>query len=370
MIDRYTMTAYTGTTRHAVERLQLTLSDTWAPYVRGTLVIKLPAADVLAALDPRQAVPPRIDVHLVRAFGDDRNSIAAWTAAAAPPTVKLSELTALGFNKASWGTGKANHYNGAPIPGQELRLTLTVDELDTDEAAGTCTLTIGGAELRLQEQTALDTRPLLGNRIRDAVNEVLKKTGLGQLGAGEGEAYYLPPVWEERQTAWDVLHDWLDLIEYRLICDEHGKWRIVNRTATRPGKAVTLAGLKEMSRQLTRREWYDAVEIWWKWTEPDPITGQPVQRTQLEQSTNSTSWTKVKNVELTGPPKGSNTANWLLQRYRRMGERHTYTAPLDLDVKPLDHIQITDSAGTRTATITSVTISLPEAEIVIETRED
>lgn len=36
----------------------------------------------------------------------------------------------------------------------------------------------------------------------------------GLLGAGEGEAYYLPPVWEERQTAWDVLHDWLDRAAY------------------------------------------------------------------------------------------------------------------------------------------------------------
>ncbi|WP_449279622.1 hypothetical protein [Leucobacter sp. GX0328] len=370
MIDRFEIRATLADgTPLEVEALTVTLSDTWAPYVRGSLTCKLPAESVVQALDPRAAIPPRVDVEIVRSFGSADNTLARWTARALAPTAKVSEFTTLGARKMSWGTAHATHYNGAPVSGQSMRLALTVDELHTDDGAGILELTIGGAELRLQEYTAPKSAYLLGPRLRDAVNEALVAVGLGTLGAGEGLTIYNPPQWEERETAWDTLHKWLDEIDHRLIWDERGLWRIVNRSTTRARPPVTLAGLKELGRDLSRSDWYDAVEVWWHWEEPDPVTGEPVKKLFREPSTWSTSWTKVLNVDVNGQPKGAGYANEILARYRRKGEQHRYVAPLDLDVRPLDTLTITGSGGPRSATITAVTIALPAAEITVETRE-
>lgn len=370
MIARYTMTAATPSGHPLdVSSLQVSLSDTWAPYVQGTLVAKLPPAPVLTELDPRQAHPPMLSVVIVRSFGDDRNRIAKWAELTPGSTVKLSDLTALGFGAASWSTGHAEHFNGAPVSGQEIRLSLAVDGLDTDERDGTLTLDLGGAELRLQDMPAERTATLLGDRLRDPINEVLTMLDLGALGPG-GEMTYLPPVWEEGSTAWDVLSRWLDGIEYRLIFDETGRWRLVNRDSTRDAPPVTLAGLTQLSRKLTRRDWHDGVLVIWRWEGPDPSNPTETVPFTFREYSGSTTWTRPLIVERDAQYPGPWLADELWRRYSRKGEVHQYTAPADLTVRPLDTLTITDSAGTRTATITTVTLAFPAAKLTVSTRED
>lgn len=369
-IDRFSITAamVDGYPLDVTE-LSVTLSDTWAPYVHGVVVCTLPPMPIVLALDPRAALPPELVVQIVRSFGDDGNRVSEWTEQAGAPTVKISEWTALGAGAADWSTANAAQYNAEPRSGQEMHLRLTVDEVQTDERAQTMTLTIGGRELRLQEVPAFDSRTLLGPRIRDAVNEALVLTNLGRLGAGEGMTPYSPPVWPDGQPAWDALHSWLDAIEHRLIWDEQGQWRVISRDTTRPGTPVVLEGLKELSRKLTRADWFDSVEVRWTWETINPGTGQTVKNEIREPSTWSASWTKPLIYEMQGPPKGSGMANDLWMRYSRKGEKHAYTAPADLGVRPLDRVPITDSAGTRNAVITSVTLNFPAAELTVETRE-
>lgn len=370
MIDRYTITATTPAGHPLdVTDLDVKLADTWSPYVQGTSVCKLPPAPVVSELDPRQGTVPVINVLIIRHFGDDGNSLAEWTKRAAAPTVKVSELTALGANKVSWGTGLANHWNGGPVNGQQLALALPVDALATDERAGTLTLDIGGKELRLQDAVNEHPVQLTGQNVRDGLNDLLGRLRLGYLVSG-GETPFVAPLWPAGQSAWDLVNGWLGDSGERLICDEAGHWRVISRDRTTPAPPVTLAGLTTLSRRLTRQDWHDGVAVIWKWQGPNPDnpTGDPVSFTYVETYGGNT-WTRPLVVEQDAQYPGPYLAQYLWEREHRKGETHAYSAPADLTVRPLHTVAITDSVGTRDATITSVALKFPDATLTIETRE-
>ena len=64
-----------------IKALDLALADTWSPHVKGEARATALDDAVLAALDPRQTIPPVVDVVVDRHAGSAANSLAAWTAA-------------------------------------------------------------------------------------------------------------------------------------------------------------------------------------------------------------------------------------------------------------------------------------------------
>lgn len=347
------------------ERLDVSLSAHWSPYVQGTLVCKLPPAPVVAALDPLQPAPPVVQIRLERHFGDDTNSLAEWTRRAGAP-VSCAKLTAAGAGAIAWGTALTHHYNGGPIPSQILDLVTTVDDLATDEKAGTLTLGLGGAELRLQDVTTATDQQLRGGQqvsITDWVNEVLDRCSLGALTVGN-PTLMAAPVWEAERTAWDTIDD---ALAGTLICDERQRWRLVGKDDTAPGPAVTLADVTELSRTHSRRDWHDDVVIVWEWN--DGVADQRV----LEYSTGYIGTKPLVVHEqqaypgyVPGEPRRSDV---LAARERRKGQEHTYTAPFDLTIRPMTEVAITDSSGTRPARISKVTWAWPACTMTITTRE-
>lgn len=366
MIDRYRLAATApGGVQLDVQQFRVKLSENWSPYVQGTLVCALPAPAVVASLDPRYGAPA-VDVVIYRDFGDEGNRIAAWTAAAGAPSVKMSELTALGAGAASWATNTfAHHWNGGPVAGQSLTLHLPVDELSTDSRQGTLTLDVAGADIRLQDYApALDT-DVIGQTVRDSANSILKSAGLPPVSAAP-PLQKLPPEWQAGESAHQVLTRWLDPVRFRLIVDEDGLARVIDRASSNPGPVVELTGVTELELRQRRRDWNDKVIIVWRWEEPDledPSVMVPWRN--IEQYPMDTPGSKPLVVEMDAKYPGVGTAQALWQSASRKGEVHKYEMPLDLDRRPLDAITVNG----REATISEVEFRFPDATLTVTTRE-
>lgn len=367
-IDRYAMTGVTHDGHPLkIVSLDIEMSDSWSPYVRGTLVCVYNPALPFESLDPRQSTVPTVDVHITRSFGDDGNSLAAWTQASGGSPVSVADLTTLGANAASFTL--ANHWNGAPIDGQSLNLRLAVDDLTTDERAYTMTLSIGGNELRLQDAKLPRDKQLTGRTVRYGVNDLLGYLGLGSLVSG-GELGLIAPLWRSGSTAYDTIVDWFDGFGLRLIYDEAGKWRVIELESDAPQVTLTLSEVTELGLTLSRADWYDSVAVIWRWESPNPEDpeGDPIPRQFVEYSSGpGNSRPRIENRDAVYP--GPFLADYLYERDVRKGQKHAYSAPINLNARPLQNLLIVNSSAARQATITNVRFSFPDATMRVETRE-
>lgn len=273
----------------------LTIDETWAPYIQGSIVIPIP--DDLDFFDPRDSDPPRVTLTMSQQFSDS-DDVAVFTTTFAAGTI--AALTTL-YGALTVAAITAAH-NRPWSPGVTTRpFSRSFDLGIRSRIVGvenTLTLTLASDEALMQ-----DIAPLMGpggdsglpgvgggvlnaTTFEEAIPAILAAalptatitefTATGDISQFV-EPWGIPGTppngipWPAGQSAWAFASMLTDIVGARLWCDESRLWHV---TALAPDKSTAVAvaagvNMTGYSDTVSRdADWYDAVVITYTWTTP------------------------------------------------------------------------------------------------------
>lgn len=356
-----------------VESLELTLDESWSPYVQGAMTVAKPSGTLLETLDPR--VKKRVQVTLTQTFGHPfAPTLAFYSAAygkkplqAVSQSAEPSTLAGLTERVNPWLNGAAQQ----PVT-RTFDLSLRVRRIN--HLAGTLDLTLASDEAVLHSVGLVTGEPYTNasNGIRYIVTETLALAGLDAEHI-QGEPHYgrVPDdahTWAPGVPAWDFLTPILQTGGVRLWCDENRVWHLDRadkvldtivdlshlETITDPTDTISLDGL-----------WYDAVVITYSWTD---AAGTPQTRYDFAQSVPLPQCVLAISYDTAYPGPGA--AARILDRSRGRGREFTIRAVSDFTVTPGMRARVTlADTPIQSGFISAVTWSFPADEMTVKTRE-
>lgn len=342
-----------------------TLDELYSPFIRASLRIPLPPADVLAALDPRSGARCRLSI--VQEFGEpftlaeitagSGSSTAAWTAdlAAAP--------------LAAWTERYGRPYNETARRSRTRRFNLGVRNYVADHNAATLDVLLDGDEALLQDYALVQTTPAqpATATVRGAVALVLGRIG-ASLGAGpdDGPINAEAAPWMPGQTAWDYVKPLVDTAGLRLYCDERRVWHLVQPLAPTEGSlAFSDQNATLLQEQVARdEEWFDAVVIVYRWTDSGGINRTAYDTAAVE------GFTRAMTLDYDRPFPGPGAARAILDRARGRGRVESVSAVLNPDATPGQALTVSmPGAEIQTGMSTHVTFDVSADEMQVRSRD-
>ncbi|MFD6091321.1 hypothetical protein ACFWGN_04275 [Oerskovia sp. NPDC060338] len=346
---------------------EVTLDESWSPYVQGTVQIPLPAQEVLDAIDPR--VDARVRLTLRCVFGEP------WPVSALTADVggSVAASTAAGAGSVAAVTARyARPYNLAGMrPSTRRRLNLGVRSRPVDRLAGTVVLTLASDEALMQDYGLVSTVAIAPDAptVREAVLLVLSRVG-GVLAPGAQDAAIEADAaaWTPGTSGWDYLTPLVQAAGLRLWCDEGGAWQLTQPLAPAPGALAfsTSTNLTRLEDTIDRDAglWYDAVVVIYRWRD-----GAGTEQTRYDVA-GLPRPRRTYTVTFERPFPGPGAAAALLARARGRGRVYAPSAVSDYSATPGQVATITaPGAPIQTGMASRVSWSLDEDTMQVRTRD-
>jgi hypothetical protein len=355
----------------------LTFDESWSPYVQGRIVVPVPDAASLAALDVRERA--RVRVRMARRFST------TFTLADIDDLVNPTEVAdydpwVTGHDVAYLGEQLSTPYNASGFAGTVVRrANLAVLDASTDWAAGQTTVELASDEAlaQLTSHTTQGVRhptEFLGfPDTLTAVQEALRFIGAHAETVDDDAVYPLTDdaaSWEPGVSIWDYADPLVQQAGLRLWADEHRHWRLFPPMIdpTGPDRVVGPEDVVRIDDVLSARQgWAEAVIVTYRWA--DPATGESL--VQWDIATAVPYPYALRHVQYNDRAyPGPGAAAALLARARARGHQVVVTAALDPAVSPGDTLIATDPAATEfTGPVSAVRFDLAAAEMTITSRD-
>lgn len=393
----------------APKSVTVTVDETHSPYVTATVVV--PTAAMPYSPDPRYA--QFMGLRLQQDFGDlvynyeitadytpvtplklttaftpvspaklTRQYTKPWnifeqalpistvTTAYAPVTpLKLTNA-----NLASvWRMSKFLHTTGTFTPAEStvFKSYLMLRKVTKDYIAGETTLELTSHEAILLDSIGYPTDLLFSfTSLRDIINYVLADTigGTTQLQPGVDDYTYSPAYvlkWKPNQTAWELLYALVTAAGLVLFCNEEGKWYLQAAGSTSGTLALKdTDNITTLTSTIDRNsdQFFDYAVVEYRNAGSVPsyksfgISGFPISKDFY-----------LLQENITDP--GGNPAQSLVTRGITRGLTYQVEAISNFNARPRQTMTI-DITGetTKTATIQSITWSLPSARMSVDIR--
>jgi hypothetical protein len=387
--------------------VDVTVDETWAPYVQATVVI--PSNVAPSWLDPRNAT--FLGLRLQQDFGDliynyevtadFGGDVSAITAAyggdvsditrayTAPwnifePALPISTITAAYGGDVSnltaadlmevWRMSDFLHESGTfnPAPSTVFDGYLMLRTVTKDYISKETTLELTSHEAILQDSIGyIPTTPVNYTNLRAIVNYVLQECigALTQLQPGAADFTYSPAYplnWLPEKTGWDILNELVTSAGLVLYCDEKGDWYL-----DYPGATTGTLELKDDDNITTltstidrnSESFFDYAVVEYRNPPASPeyrnfgISGFDISKDR---------YFLYENLQY----PGGNPAQELVFRGATRGEQYDVESISNYDARPRQNmiIDVTDEP-TKTAIIQSITWSLPSARMSVDIRD-
>lgn len=356
-------------TGHRVSLTQgdVTLDESWSPYVQASVTIPLPPPEVLAALDPRTGARCRLT--LTRRFGSSR-PIADLSADWSGLTLAGVSSHYAGQSLAAISTRYGTPYNAFGLrPSTTRRLNLGVRTRPTDYGAGRVQITLASDEALLQDMAlvANDPRSPANATARAAVQMVLSSIGATlSADGGDGVLESDSVAWTPGQSAWDYVTPLVQAAGLRLWCDERRVWHLAEPLSPTEG-VLSLAetSMAELEDDLTRDgDWYDAVHITYRWRDSSDI-----ERIRYDLAT-VPGYSRVLALEYARPWPGYGAAAAMLRRTTGRGRVQAVTTVSDYSATPGQVLVVTYPGNPiRTGLVSRLTWDLGTDEMQVQSRD-
>lgn len=409
-ISKHSIEAWVGTQKLGVISGDITMDESWAPYVQGSITIPLDMA-ILDAIDPRNGA--RIKVFISQEYGEsDKLSVltstytgqtiakittdyagmtladlSAWYFAPynQPGSNKLDTLSSL-FSGGTIATASTawdglilediseEFYRSYPDGinnNLERGLDLTVRARTLDIGESTITIQLASDEALMLDyaHVGVNNYAPASLDLRTIVKEVLSKIGDALVdGVVTSTVDAAAVIWQPGQTAWDYLNPLVKKAGLRLYCDEQRLWHLVTDTDTLPGlvELFSVGTIKSTAEVIDRNsgEWFDAVVIKYTYVNVSGQTVNTFDTAAVE------GYSKVKFIEYQSPYPGAGAAQRILDRALARGTQQDVTAVSNYAVTPSTQCTIYITGFTPLENyIKSVTWNFPSDEMTIKTRQ-
>jgi len=348
---------------------QITLDESWSPYVQMTLTCAIPAdLSTLDQIDPRTG--GRLFAHAQQDFGDpwsnaeftDRfgavSNAALTTALGSIPNRTITTMFFVTWN----------------IFGQrdstERDFALSVRSRVIDHVAGEVRITAASDEALLQDYKLLDTVKYINptaTTVRALANFVLALVGR-QLEPGTDDAPVAANAteWLPGISAWAYLSPTIEKAALRLWCDEQGRFYLTQRAPIVPGQLTLRTGtggtLTRATDTIDRDgDWYAGVCITYQWT--DAAGAQQLAYDVAGSPINALSLTRDQ------PYPGPGAAAQILKQSQGRGRVLDLAAVSDYRATPGQAFTATlPSTLIQTGIVSALTWRFPDAEMDVKTR--
>jgi len=346
---------------------EVTLDESWSPFVQGRITIPMPDAETFAALDPRQDARVRM---LWRQSFVASERVSSVTEAVAGG--RLSALTAAyaGSRASSVSADYGTPLNGFGMRGGSTRrFDLAVRGRIPNYRDRTLTIELQGDEMLLQDYALVDTAPYLPGTtsVRQLVVAVLSRIGATLTpGTADGAIDSAASAWNPGVSGWDYLAPLVQKAGLRLWCDERRNWNLTTDTVAVP-RVLALSDARNVtdgsaSTSRDAADWCDAVVVKYAWTD-----AAGVQQTRYDTAA-TPGYSKVQTIEYSTPYPGPGAAARILARALNKGQTLDLTAISDFDAEPGVTFIAELSTGDQGGAISSVTWTLPDNEMRLGTR--
>ena len=390
--------------------VEVTVDETWAPYVRATVVV--PTNAMPYSPDPRYAV--FLGLRLQQDFGDliyvyeitadyagDVSNITAafggnvdritrayskpWnvfetalplstvTTAFAPVTpLKLTNADLASVYKMSDYLHSSGTFN--PAPSTIFDGYLMLRSIVKDYLSGETTLELTSHEAILQDSIGYPSDLILNfTSLRSIINYVLADTigAFTQLQPGAADSTYSPAygfLWLPNQTGWDILNALVTAANLVLYCDEKGDWYLDYAAATTGDLYLKDDdNITTLSSRIDRNssQFFDYAVVEYRNEGSLPVyknfgvSGFPISKD---------AYFMLDNVEPPAAP--ANAAQAMVWRAVTRGEIFEVEAISNYDARPRQEMTI-DVTGepVKTAIVQSINWSLPSARMSVDIRD-
>lgn len=347
---------------------EVTLDESWSPFVQGRLTIPMPDAATYAALDPRNDARVRM---LWRQSFVASERVSALTAEHGGG--QLSALTAAyaGSRASSVSSDYGTPLNAFGMRGgSSRRFDLAVRGRIPNFRDRTLTIELQGDEMLLQDFALVDTAPYFPNTtsVRQIVVGVLSRIGATlSPGTDDGTIDPAASAWNPGVSGWDYVAPLVQKAGLRLWCDERRNWRLTTDAVTVP-RVLALSNARNLtdgsaSTSRDADEWCDAVVVKYSWTD-----AAGAQQTRYDVASTA-GYSKVQTVEYDNTPyPGPGAAARILARALNKGQTLDLTALSDYTAEPGVSFIAELATGDQAGAISSVSWRLPDNVMRIGTR--
>lgn len=295
-----------------VVRSSVTLDDSWAPFIQGSITCSLPEPDDIDIIDPTEDA--RISIVLDERVGEG-GTLADFTADWGPGTLgtlfssgTLADITAAHFDP----------WNSDDLAGSRRHFDVGLRSRRIDHRAQTLELTFASDEALLQDYALMSTVSETpgSTSVKTAVLYALGKIG-ATLDAGSADANVddaAALVWFPGTSGWEYIEPLVQATGLRLWCDESRVWRLTDRD-TPVGDGTVMTEFTEASDTISRDDdvWADGVVVEYVWTDD-----ADVRRTRRDIA-GGTDASKIIRVVFATPYPGRGAAQRILDRMARRG---------------------------------------------------
>lgn len=355
-----------GTVHLSPIEASVTMDESWAPFIQGSLTCWAADAETLALLDPR--LDTRVTLTLKQSFGVIQ-TVAQFNAEWAGKTIADFNTAWAGKTFKDFNRAHTSAWNltGFRAP-SEITLDVTMRSRAVDHAAGTVTFEVASDEALLQDFALVSdtTEGTGGTSVLTAVNYALAKIGATVTGTTDATVEAESLVWAPGVSADRYLTPPLQAANLRLHCDEARVWRLGTPVFDTPG-SIRLSELQSVTRaeQTISRdaEWYDAVVIRYLWTDEFNIAV-----TAYDTAT-TPGYTKVLTLEYDKPYPGPGAAQGILDRAAGRGRVFDVEATSDYSVYPgKDLILTLPDTPVQSGVVSAVTWTFPADRMTVTSR--
>lgn len=362
----YSLDVVGASYRVALSSGEVTLDESWSPYVQASVTIPLPPPHVLAALDPR--ADARCYLSMSVAYGTSETlstlstswaggTLAAWT----------SDLA--GQSLSDWSVQYGQPYNADDRAPSRRTMALGVRSRVINYETATVRIDLASDEMLLQDLALVATSPVQpgGATVRHAVGLVLSRIGAALVpGGADAPLEVDAAAWTPGQSAWDYLRPLVDAAGLRLYCDELRLWHLVEPLSPVAGSlSLDESTLTLLEESVSRDEgWYDAVIITYRWRD-----SSDVDRVRYD-SAITAGYSRVLALEYERPWPGAGAARAILARARGRGRIEAATTVSDYRATPGQVLTVTTSTTPiQSGLVTRVSWDMDSDEMQIRSRD-
>lgn len=368
-VSKHNLSAYAaGTVLHVIEA-NITMDDTWSPYIQASFTTPFTAANA-ALLDPR--TNNKVTIVVEQVFGNGA-PISVWSGIYGGLTIAAITTNYTGKFIFQVSEPFYQPYNNFGARSATSRaFILNIRSRSINHAAATMTVELASDEALLQDFALVSKKnyDIVSLDVRTIVNAVLGEIGavLAIDASATGTVEDGAQLWEPGQTGWDYLAPLVQAAGLALFCDEDSVWHLVGDDYIAPGSTNldytnTLTDATE-SISRDQNDWYDSVVIKYIWTDALGATQYAYDIAQGDTVT-KTLYLEYQNQRY--PKAGA--AQRVLDRATGRGRVNDVVAVSDYETTPRQPatIDLLDT-DTQTGFVSSVSFSFPADTMAVKTR--
>ncbi|MDN4598842.1 hypothetical protein [Leifsonia virtsii] len=352
-----------------VKSADITMDETWAPFVQARIVCALPDPSVRELIDPRNDI--RLTLRVRQDFGESgrlADLSAMWAGKTLGSPDDIPGSATLGAISA-WRAAAWNSFGVRPTTSRSFNLS--VRSRPYAHKDGTVSIVAASDEALLQDQALLGSAVIRppASTVRGLVSYVLAQIGAVLLdGPADADLPATVGVATPGMTWWSFLTPILQQAGLRLWCDGRRSWRLAEQISTVKGNIVLsyLSTITDATDDIDRdgNEWYDAVQITYTWTD-----AWGMQQTAYDWA-ETPGYSKVLSLEYRDARyPGPGAAQRVLERALGRGRVLNLRAVSDYSVEPSAPITMTlPDTPVQTGAASAVTWRFPDGEMEVKSR--